>query len=356
MDEHGRTPSTSPGTTRGADTPAQEADESLHAVHRAVDALRARLNTLPTDGEDPARGEALALARRLDELLAAHDGKVAVLRAAAEQAQRQASEAEALEQLAQQRARKSTALQRLDTDKAEFIAIVAHELRTPLTSIGGYLELFADGRFGDVPAEMVRPLGSIQRNATRLRRLVEEMLEVSRIDAGQVTLRPAPADLGEVVREVVVELSPLAKAKSQTIISEIQGPTALRGERDKLHRIVNNLLSNAIRQSPPSGKITVAVDQPPPEVMPGAWIRLRVRDASPTGMSDSDRRTMFAPFSSTEPARYHTSSGPDAAGLGLYIARGLIEAHGGLITIDSQPGVFSEFTVLLPAAPTLGGG
>jgi signal transduction histidine kinase len=80
---------------------------------------------------------------------------------------------------------------------------------------------------------------------------------------------------------------------------------------------------------------------------PGGWARLRVRDNG-VGIPEQDRQRIFDPFSHAQPAKHHTSAGPDSAGLGLYIARGLIELHGGLITVDSQPDVFTEFTVLLP--------
>ena len=231
--------------------------------------------------------------------------------------------------------------------KAEFISIAAHELRTPLTSIVGYLDLFSEGRFGELPPMLERPLSSVRRNAHRLKRLVDEMLDVSRIEMGRMVLRREPVDLGDVVRDVITELLPLARARNQRLETHIEKLEALEADRDKLHQIAVNLVSNAIRYTPESGEIAVGVDEAPRERYPGGWARLRVRDTG-IGIAEEDRQRIFDPFVHPKPAKHHTSAGPDSAGLGLYIARGLIELHGGLITVDSQPDVFTEFTVLLP--------
>src|SRR6185436_4856124 len=98
---------------------------------------------------------------------------------------------------------KNTELERQSRIRAEFISIAAHELRTPLTSIVGYLDLFSEGRFGELPPLVARPLASVRRNAHRLKRLVDDMLDVSRIEAGRMTLRREPLELGDVVRDVV---------------------------------------------------------------------------------------------------------------------------------------------------------
>jgi signal transduction histidine kinase len=149
------------------------------------------------------------------------------------------------------------------------------------------------------------------------------------------------------VREALTELSPLARSKQQQINTNLAEIGTVEGDRDKLHRIVVNLVSNAIRYTPAGGAIEVALDEAPRDAYPGDWARLRVRDNG-VGIAENDRHRIFEPFTDVMPAKHHTSSGPDSAGLGLYIARGLVEAHGGLITVDSKPQVFTEFTVLLP--------
>ena len=242
---------------------------------------------------------------------------------------------------------KNTELERQGTAKAEFISIVAHELRTPLTSIVGYLELLAEGRFGEPPEAMVRPLTSLSRSAHRLKRLVDEMLDVSRIEAGRVMLERSTLDLGAVARDVVTELSLLARAKQQTVTTHCASPVSIEGDLDKLHRIIVNLMSNAIRYTPNGGEITISIDDAPVERYPGGWARIRVRDTG-IGIAETERHRIFEPFTDARPVKHHSSSEPGSSGLGLYIARGLIELHGGLITVDSEVGVFTEFTVLLP--------
>ncbi|MBA3539950.1 MAG: HAMP domain-containing histidine kinase, partial [Deltaproteobacteria bacterium] len=242
---------------------------------------------------------------------------------------------------------KNAELERQWHTKAEFISIAAHELRTPLTSIVGYLELFSEGRFGELPKLLERPMGSVRRNAHRLKRLVDDMLSVSRIEAGQIVLRREPVDLGEVVQDVVTELLPLANARHQEIATHIEQIALLDADRDKLVQIAINLVSNAIRYTLENGRIAITVDEAPHQRYPGGWARLRVRDNG-VGIAEADRQRIFDPFVHAEPAKHHSSAGPDSAGLGLYIARGLIELHGGLITVDSQADVFTEFTVLLP--------
>jgi signal transduction histidine kinase len=187
----------------------------------------------------------------------------------------------------------------------------------------------------------------VRRNAHRLKRLVDDMLDVSRIEAGSIMLRREPVDLADVVRAVVTELLPLARARNQQLATNIAPLAPIEADRDKLHQIALNLVSNAIRYTPESGEIAVDVDEAPRARYPGGWARLRVRDNG-VGIEEEDRQRIFDPFLHPKPAKHHTSAGPDSAGLGLYIARGLIELHGGLITVDSQPDVFTEFTVLLP--------
>ncbi len=242
---------------------------------------------------------------------------------------------------------KNAELERQSTAKAEFISIVAHELRTPLTSIVGYLELVAEGRFGEVPTPLARPLTSMQRNAGRLKRLVDEMLDVRRIERGHLELRIAPLDLGELAGEVVTELAPLAAAKSQRLTCRTTAPERIDGDIDMLHRVLVNLVANAVRYTPAHGVIDVFVERAPALQYAGDWVRVMVRDNG-VGLTEAQRLRIFEPFSTRGTTQHHTSSEPGSSGLGLYIARGLVESHGGLITVDSDPGVFTEFVVLLP--------
>jgi signal transduction histidine kinase len=327
-----------------------ELEAELAAAQRTIDVLIARLerntSTPSTQAEifDAAVRLGNVLEERTREVEAAR-AEFRALRANLDQIVRQRTRALA-ESEAQLRA-KNVELERQSHIRTEFVSIAAHELRTPLTSIVGYLDLFSEGRFGELPQLAERPIRSVRRNAHRLKRLVDDMLSVSRIDAGRLTLRREPVDLGDMVRDVVTELLPLAQAREQKLEAKIQSVDAIEADRDKLHQIAVNLVSNAIRYTPESGEISISVDEAPSARYPGGWARLRVRDNG-IGISEEDRQRIFDPFLHPMPVRHHTSALPDSAGLGLYIARGLIELHGGLITVDSQPDVFTEFTVLLP--------
>jgi signal transduction histidine kinase len=323
----------------------------LAAAQRTIDVLIARLERAGTAGS-PTQTELFDAAVRLGHVLEERTREVEdaraefrALRANLDQIVRQRTRALA-ESEAQLRA-KNSELERQSKMKAEFISIAAHELRTPLTSIVGYLDLFSEGRFGELPPLIARPMASVRRNAHRLKRLVHDMLDVSRIEAGRMVLRRELVDLGEVMRDVVTELMPLASARRQALVITVEPIATIDADRDKLHQIGVNLVSNAIRYTPDQGEITVAVDEAPLERYAGGWARLRVRDNG-VGIAETDRQRIFDPFLHAQPAKHHTSAGPDSAGLGLYIARGLIELHGGLVSVDSQPGVFTEFTVLLP--------
>ena len=248
--------------------------------------------------------------------------------------------------------RKNAELARLNKMKGEFVSIAAHELRTPLTSIIGYLDLLAEGRFGALSAGLLRPLESVRRNSQRLMRLVDEMLDASRIEAGRVSLRPRDCDLVDIVAAVVEDLTPLAATKGHVLTTEFEDRPQIRADPDKILQVVWNLLINAIRYTPEAGRIVATVDRAPHDRYAGAWARLRVRDNG-IGIPPDQRDRIFEPFSDVTSAKHHTSSNPDSAGLGLYIARGLIDLHGGIISVDSEESVFTEFTVLLPLAAPL---
>ena len=336
--------------TKNPEERIAELELELAAAQRTIDVLIARLEragtTPPTQAElfDAAVRLGQVLEERTKEVEAAR-AEFRALRANLDQIVKQRTRALA-ESEAQLR-NKNIELEKQWRIKQDFVSIAAHELRTPLTSIVGYLDLFSEGRFGELPAMMERPMSSVRRNAHRLFRLVDDMLDVSRIEQGRMVLRRSAVDLGEVVREVVTELLPLARARNQNVETHIERLEQLDADKDKVHQIAVNLLSNAIRYTPESGQITIAVDEAPRERYAGGWARLRVRDNG-IGMSEEDRARIFDPFLHPRPVKHHTSAAPDSAGLGLYIARGLIELHGGLITVDSQPDVFTEFTVLLP--------
>jgi signal transduction histidine kinase len=244
--------------------------------------------------------------------------------------------------------RKNEELARLNRIKRDWTSIAAHELRTPLTSIIGYLDLMAEGRYGALPHSLRRPSESVRRNAHRLMRLVDEMFHASLLETGHVTLAPRECDLVEIVRDVVDDLAPLAATKRHELRTETEETPLISADPDKIQQVVSNLLTNAIRYTPEGGRVVAMVDSAPRERYAGAWARLRVRDNG-IGIPVDLRHRIFEPFSDVHSAKHHTS-GPDSAGLGLHITRWLVDMHGGIISVDSEEGVFTEFTVLLPLA------
>jgi signal transduction histidine kinase len=336
--------------TRDPEDRIAELEAELAAAQRTIDVLIARLEragaTPPTQAElfDAAVRLGHVLEERTREVEAAR-AEFRALRANLDQIVRQRTRALAESEV--QLRDKNVELEKQSRIKQEFISIVAHELRTPLTSIVGYLDMFSEGRFGELPPLLERPMTSVRRNAHRLKRLVDDMLSVARIESGTQVLHRGSVDLAEVVRDVVTELLPLARARDQKIDTRIEPLEPLDADHDKLHQIAVNLVQNAIRYTPEAGEITITLDEAPRERYPGGWARLRVRDNG-IGIPEEDRQRIFEPFMHPKPSKHHTSAGPDSAGLGLHIARALIELHGGLITVDSQPEAFTEFTVLLP--------
>ncbi len=323
----------------------------LRAARKTIDVLIARAERRAVE---PTQAELFEVAARMEQQIEHRTRELEEKRAELEavtgnldQIVRQRTRA--LAESEAQLLRKNAELERQSQLKAEFISIVAHELRTPLVAIVGYLDLLVEGKFGALDEAQARPMASLKRNAHRLKRLVDEMLDFSRIEAGRARLARAAVRLDEIAAEAVTELRPLADNKRHVITTQLTRLRPISADPDKIHQVVVNLISNAIRYTPEGGAITVAVDDAPAAVFAGDWARLRVRDNG-IGIPAAHRHRIFEPFTDVAPAKHHTSAGPDSAGLGLYIARGLVELHGGIITVDSEESRYTEFTVLLPRA------
>src|SRR5688572_29070866 len=243
------------------DKPAEERiaelELELAAAQRTIEVLIARLER--AGSTPPTQAELFDAAVRLGHVLEERTREVEdaraefrALRANLDQIVRQRTRA--LAEVEAQLRTKNAELERQSRTKAEFISIAAHELRTPLTSIVGYLDLFSEGRFGELSPLIARPMSSVRRNAHRLKRLVDDMLSVSRIESGKMALHRGHVDLGEIVRAVVTELMPLANARKQKLATHIERINTIDADGDKLHQIAVNLISNAIRYTPEQGE------------------------------------------------------------------------------------------------------
>ena len=177
------------------------------------------------------------------------------------------------------------------------------------------------------------------------------MLDVSRLEAGRLRLRRTACALGDIVRASLEELQSLLAARQQELTCDIAEIPPIDADPDKLHQVVTNLVANSIKYTPSGGSIRVTVDEHSSGSGSPPRARLRVWDNG-IGVPPGLHGKIFEPFSEVNAAKHHTSTLPDSAGLGLYIARGMVELHGGTTSGASNEGQYSGVTVLLPFAST----
>lgn len=220
--------------------------------------------------------------------------------------------------------------------KDEFVALISHDLRTPLTSIMGYLELTLDD--GNLTDEQRAYLDIVNRNADRLLHLVNDLLFVARLEAGQLDLHPGELDLAAVVRQSVAEAEPRAAAGGIDLSCEAGDVPAVQADRGRMFQLLDNLVSNAIKFTPAGGDVRVSLTPV------NGVVRLEVSDTG-IGIATAEQARLFERF-------FRASSASDrqipGTGLGLYIARAIVEAHGGSIAVRSEPGEGTSFRVELP--------
>jgi signal transduction histidine kinase len=226
-------------------------------------------------------------------------------------------------------------LRRIDETKEEFFATLSHELRSPLTSVREAAHLLRDGVPGALNPKQARLVTVIGHSTDRLLRLVNQMLELSRLRAGMLPLGRDRVDLARVVGRAVEELRPQAEEAGLTLARERTGERFdTRGDEDRLVQVVVNLVANAIRFTPRGGRVVVRL------IDAGAETEIQVED---TGVGIPAAALPYI-FESWRQA--HRDRG--GTGLGLAVVRGVVHAHGGRVTVESQEGKGSRFTVLLP--------
>ncbi len=232
-------------------------------------------------------------------------------------------------------------LQRLDRARDEFVSAVSHELRSPLTSIRGYLELLHDGDAGALNIEQATMVEVVQRNAVRLGGLIEDLLTVSRLEAKGARLRSDRVALNSLVSAVVEVILPQAERKALRLsVGHDENDPSVIGDRVALERVLLNLMSNAVKFTPPSGAVSIAVSSQ------DGRVRVRVSDTG-IGIPAEDQPRLFERFFRAENAG---RAGIAGTGLGLHIARSLAVQHGGELTLSSVEGEGSSFELDLPRA------
>ncbi len=237
-------------------------------------------------------------------------------------------------------AQKEAALKsELDEILVTFVSNVTHELRTPLTCIKGYAETLLEGALED-PDLARRWLEVIGEEAERLERLINDLLDVSMIEAQQVEFRPEPTDLEALARRTAEVLLPHASKAGVTLEVVVEnGVPVVQADRDRLNQVLFNLVDNAIKYSPAGSAVTIRIRQ-----RPSGWLVLEVIDRG-TGIPDSQLSRIFERFYRVEKGRGARHGG---RGLGLAIAKRIVEAHGGDLTVDSQMGAGCIFRMELP--------
>ncbi|GAB6986367.1 sensor histidine kinase [Nocardioides pyridinolyticus] len=220
--------------------------------------------------------------------------------------------------------------------KDEFVASVSHEFRTPLTSISGYVHLLLDR--DDLPAEVVSQLEVIERNSQRLGRLVADLLHTAQVEEGPMPVVRTPTDLAAVVRDCAEAARPAADGAGLALDLDVPDTLVLNLDAARMAQVVDNLLSNAIKYSTPGGRIRVALG------IDANRVELAVADQG-IGIAAADRDQLFAKFFRTRQAEERSIQG---VGLGLSIAKSIVESHGGRIEVESELGVGTEFRVRIP--------
>jgi len=235
-------------------------------------------------------------------------------------------------------------LEQADRLRSQFLSHVSHELKTPLTSIKGFLQNLLDGLTGPLNEKQQRYLSRMLDNSNRLIRMIEDLLDRTRIQSGRLDLVPGEIDLGHCVADAVEQLRLLTQAKRQTLETIAPpAPLIVWADRDRLIQIVMNLVQNAVKFTPEDGNITVTVRQEN-QMLAG----VSVRDTGP-GIPPEFLDQIFDPFFRVK----QVHSGIKGLGLGLSIVRTLVELQGGTIAARSEPGQGAELYFTIPLLPTL---
>jgi two-component system, OmpR family, phosphate regulon sensor histidine kinase PhoR len=240
-----------------------------------------------------------------------------------------------------------TELAQIDEMKSEFISIVSHELRTPLTAIKGFTDLILEGEVGEISDQQREFLEIVQSNSDRLVALINDMLDISRIESGRISLNPEEVDISAAVEHAVTALRPLIADKSLQVQTElVEQPVELIADRARLQQILTNLISNACKYTLAGGWVTIRS-----EALEGQ-IAISVSDTG-VGIPPEALPHIFSKFYRVDQPQTRDVGG---TGLGLAITKSLVEMHGGKIAIASRAGIGTTVRFTLPTtAPSENG-
>ncbi|MDD1750463.1 MAG: ATP-binding protein [Methanothrix sp.] len=227
-----------------------------------------------------------------------------------------------------------------DEIKSEFISTASHELRTPITVINSYIEMFQEGMLGELTNIQREKIGIISSQIEHMIRLVEDMLDTSRLESRALKINKSPIKIDDIARTVLDELGRLAGLKEQTVSLSVESTVPeLEGDGRRIKQVFNNLLTNAIKYTPKKGNIRVIITDDPEDVC------VSIIDNG-IGIAKKDQSRVFEKFYTGSGSSLTKESG--RMGLGLAIAKGIIEAHEGSIRVASEIGKGSTFIFTLP--------
>ena len=230
----------------------------------------------------------------------------------------------------------------LDRERTELTAAISHDLRTPLASLRAMVEALDDQVVTD-DGERERYYGTMRREIDRLSRMIDDLFVLAQIDAGALRLQPQPVDLCEIAADVVDAMQAQAqRAEIQLRLDASLPARRLDLDGARIERALANLLRNAIEHTPAGGAVRVAVTQA------NGAVEVSVSDDG-EGIDPADAPRIWERFYRAEKSRHRARGGADGVGLGLAIVRGIVEAHGGSVAVDSTPGHGATFVIRLPA-------
>jgi len=246
--------------------------------------------------------------------------------------------------IAIENARLYEALVRANQSKNEFVSLVSHELRTPMTSIRGYTDMLRKGIVGPLSPQQQTFIDTISRNVERMRIMVSDLLDISRMESGKLRLKPVATSVKDAVEEAVRIVQEPLQSKQQALAIDV--PPALPqviADPDRLAQILINLLGNAVKYTPEHGSVAIHAEEYAKEA---GTVHIAVADSG-IGMSLEDRQHLFTKFFRSENPAVREQTG---TGLGLAIAKNLVELHGGSMWVESTLGAGSVFHFTMPVA------
>ena len=231
--------------------------------------------------------------------------------------------------------------------KSEFVSLVSHELRTPLTSIIGFISLILDGKTGKINQKQHESLSRAHRQSKRLAALINDLLDVSRIEAGRIELKQEHVKIDWIAERRIEELRPQADEKAISLLLKAQSnlPSTI-GDADRIGQIFVNLIGNAIKFTPDNGEVTVRISKAQQNGSLTEGVHVEVVDTGP-GIPTEEREKVFDKFRQLGSVQTRQPYG--GTGLGLSIAAGIVEAHGGRLWVDAgDNGMGSNFQFFIP--------